>query len=44
MNKRASLLATTSNAAEVSKLRQRLEWTENELGEVKVRLQAKQGE
>ena len=44
MNERASLLATTSHAAEVSKLRQRLEQTENELGEVKVRLQEKQGE
>ena len=44
MNKQASLLAATSHAAEVSELRQRLERTENELGEVKVRLQEKQGE
>ena len=44
MNKQASLLAATSHAAEVSELRQRLERTENELGEVRVRLQEKQGE
>ena len=44
MNKQASVLAATSHAAEVSELRQRLEQTENELGEVKVRLQEKQGE
>ena len=44
MHKQASLLAATSHAAEVSELRQRLERTENELGEVKVRLQEKQGE
>ena len=44
MNKPASLLAATSHAAEVSELRQRLERTENVLGEVKVRLQEKQGE
>ena len=44
MSKQASLLAATSHAAEVSELRQRLEGTENELGEVKVRLQEKQGE
>ena len=44
MNKQASLLAATSHATEVSELRQRLEQTENELGEVKVRLQEKQGE
>ena len=44
MNKQASLLAATSHAAEVSELRQRLDRTENELGEVKVRLQEKQGE
>ena len=44
MNKQASLLAATSHAAEVSELRQRLEWTENKLREVKVRLQEKQGE
>ena len=44
MNKQASLLAAASHAAEVSELRQRLERTKNELGEVKVRLQEKQGE
>ena len=44
MHKQASLLAATSHAGEVSELRQRLERTENELGEVKVRLQEKQGE
>ena len=44
MHKQASLLAVTSHAAEVSELRQRLERTESELGEVKVRLQEKQGE
>ena len=44
MHKQASLLAATSHAAEVSELKQRLERTENELGEVKVRLQEKQGE
>ena len=44
MYKQASLLAATSHAAEVSELRQRLERTKTELGEVKVRLQEKQGE
>ena len=44
MHKQASLLAATSHAAEVSELRQRLQRTENELGEVKVRLEEKQGE
>ena len=44
MNKQASLLAATSHAAEISELRQSLERTENELGELKVRLQEKQGE
>ena len=44
MIKHASLLAVTSHAAEVSELKQRLERTENELGEVKIRLQEKQGE
>ena len=43
MDNQASLLAATSHAAEVSKLRQRLERTENELGEVRVQLQEKQG-
>ena len=44
MHKQASLLAATSHAVDVSKLKQRLEQTENELGEVKIRLQEKQGE
>ena len=44
MSKKASLLAATSHAANVSELRKRLERTENELGEVRVRLQEKQGE
>ena len=44
MHKQASVLAATSHAAEVSELRQRLERTESELGEAKVRLQEKQGE
>ena len=43
MHKQASVLAATSHAAKVSKLRQRLERTESELGEVKVRLQEQQG-
>ena len=44
MHKQASLLAATLHAAEVSELKQRLERTENELGEVTIRLQEKQGE
>ena len=44
MHKQASLLAATSHAAEISELKQRLEQTENELGEVKIWLQEKQGE
>ena len=44
MNKQASLLTTTSHTAEFSDLKRKLERTENELGEVKVRLQEKQGE
>ena len=40
----ASLLTATSHAAEVSELKQRLERAENELGEVKIQLQEKQGE
>ena len=43
MHKQASLLAATSHAVEVFELKQRLERTESELGEVKVRLQEKQG-
>ena len=37
-------MAATSHAAEVFDLKQRLERTKNELGEVKLRLQEKQGE
>ena len=37
-------MAATSHAAEVSELKRKLEQTENELGEVKVRLLEKQGE
>ena len=44
MHKQASLLAATSHSAEVSGLKQRLERTENELGEVTMRLQEKQVE
>ena len=44
VHEQASLLATTSHAAEVSKLKQRLERTENELGQVTIRLREEQGE
>ena len=44
VHEQASLLAATSHAAEASELKQRLERTENELGEVKIRHQEKQGE
>ena len=44
MNKQVSLLASTSHATEVSELKQTLERTENELGEVKIQLHEKQGE
>ena len=44
VHKQASLLAATSHAAEVSELKQRLEQTENKLGEVKIQLHKKQGE
>ena len=37
-------MVATSHAPEVSELKQRLERTENKLGEVKVRLLEKQGE
>ena len=43
VHEQASLLVATSHAAEVSELKQRLERTENELGEVRVRLPEKQG-
>ena len=36
VHEQASLLAATSHAVEVSELKQRLEQTENELGEVRV--------
>ena len=41
--KQASLLTTTSHAAEVSGLKQRLEQAEDELGRVKKQLEDKQG-
>ena len=44
MYARASLLVAASHTAEVSVLKQRLERTENELGEVKFQLHKKQGE
>ena len=44
MNKQASFLAATSHTAKVSEVKRKLEWTKNELGEIKVRLQEKQGE
>ena len=43
VNKQASLLATTSHAAEVSGLKQSLERTEEELGRVKKQLEDHQG-
>ena len=43
VNKQASLLAETSHAAEVSGLKQSLEWAEVELGQVKKQLEDKQG-
>ena len=43
MNKQASLLAVTSHAAKVSKLKQSLERTEEEIGPVKKQLEDNQG-
>ena len=43
VNKQASLLAVTSHAAEVSRLRRSLERVEEELGRVKKQLEDKQG-
>ena len=43
VHEQTSLLAATSHAAEVSELKQRLERTENELGQVTIRLREKQG-
>ena len=43
MNKQASLLATTSHTAKVSRLKQRLERAEAELDQVRKQLQDKQG-
>ena len=43
MNKQSSLLAATSQAAEVSGLKLSLEWAEEELGLVKRQLEDKQG-
>ena len=43
VNKQASLLAATSHSAEVSGLKQSLEWAEEEIGRVKKQLEDKQG-
>ena len=43
MNKQASLLAATSHTAKVSGLKQRLEWAEEELDQVRKRLEDQQG-
>ena len=43
VNKQASLLATTSHAAEVSGLKRRLERTKEELGRTKKQLEDTQG-
>ena len=43
MNGQASLLAATSHAAEVFGLKQRLEWAEEELGQVRKQLEDQQG-
>ena len=43
MNEQASLLAATSHAAEVSGLKQRLEWAKKELDQARKQLEDKQG-
>ena len=43
INEQASLLAATSHTAEVSGLKQRLEWAEEELGQVRKQLEDQQG-
>ena len=43
MNKQVSLQAATAHAAEVSGLKQKLEWAEKELGRVKKQLEDSQG-
>ena len=43
VNKQASLLATTSHVVEVSGLKRKLEWTEEELGHAKNQLENTQG-
>ena len=43
MNKQVSLQAATAHAAEVSGLKQKLEWAEEELGLVKKHLEDSQG-
>ena len=43
MNKQASLLAATSHTAEVSGLKQRLERSEEELGQARKQLEDQQG-
>ena len=42
-NKQASLLAATSHAAEVSRLKQKLERAEGELGQARKQLEEQQG-
>ena len=43
MNKQVSLQAATAHAAEVSVLKQKLEWAEEELSRVKKQLEDSQG-
>ena len=43
MNNQASLLAATSHTAEVSRLKQRLERAEEELGQARKQLEDEQG-
>ena len=43
VNKHASLLAMTSHTAEVSKLKQKLEQAEEELGQARKQLEDQQG-
>ena len=43
VNKQASLLAATSHTAKVSRLKQRLEWAEEELSQARKQLEDQQG-
>ena len=43
MNKQVSLQVATAHAAEVSVLKQKLEWAEEELGQARKQLEDKQG-